>query len=214
MRWRFLLLALLSFFSNVFAQEQELLKTADINKVMQQIFQQHVTEKEMNAVILEHALRIYIDQFDPNRMYLLDQEIRPFLHLTPREVDFDITKYKEGNFEEFKSLNTLIQKAILRARDIRQDVEQNDPQLFSDDASSGDKSFKEGGKLEFAKNTKELEARIQQDIKRFVHQGKMHFGIAKINRNPSQILSIYDHHLQTLENSYLFKDMSGRPLPA
>jgi carboxyl-terminal processing protease len=211
----FLFLTLLSFFSNIFAQEQELLKTTDINKVMQQIFQQHVTKKEMNTVILEHALQIYIDQFDPNRMYLLDQEVKSFVHLSKREADSDITEYKEGNFDEFKRLNTVIQKAILRARGIRQEVEKNDPQLFSDDVegNGGEKLPKEGRKLEFAKNIEDLKAHIQQDIKRFIQQGKVRYGIAKINRNPLQILSMYDRALQTFENSYLFEDMSGHPLP-
>lgn len=59
------------------AEDHSKLKTDDIQKVMSQIFQQHVSKKAMTDPILQNSFRAYIDQFDPDRVYLLQSEISP-----------------------------------------------------------------------------------------------------------------------------------------
>lgn len=78
--------ALLIFLGFVFgaeAHEQESLKTNEIHHIMDQIFSEHVNKKEISDQILHHAFLIYIDQFDPHGIYLLESEVAPYVKLTP-----------------------------------------------------------------------------------------------------------------------------------
>src|SRR4051812_19129677 len=84
------------------AYEQDLLKANDIHRVMQQILSEHVDKKEMSGHILQNALLIYIDQFDPHRIYLLEQEIAPFIRLSPMHLRQIIEQYKQNNLSIFR----------------------------------------------------------------------------------------------------------------
>jgi len=208
----------LIFQSLAYTAEPELLKTADINKIMQQIFDQHVNEKQISPKIIRHALRIYIDQFDPFRIYLLDSEVQTFLQLSDVAATEDINEYKQSNFTEFKSLNEVIQKAIMRARNIRNDLELKPSQFFADEPKDKtgtsndwvDPDLKNG----FASNVQDLQKRIKNHIQKFVNDEKARYGLIKINRNQEKTLAIYDHYFRNQEDSYLFQDSTGHPLSA
>lgn len=115
--------------------ESELLQAKDVNKIMQQIFEQHVDKKEMTASILKNSFKVYIDQFDPNRVYLLDHETRPFLQMNDAEVARIMDHYQHSQFSEFKDLNNIIQKAIFRAREIRSALSKDPRPLYDKSAS-------------------------------------------------------------------------------
>ncbi len=114
-----------------YGDDSELLKTADVHKIMQQILSQHVGDNQISAKIIKQGMHIYIDQFDPFRIYLLDQEVQPFLQPPNSELSKDLEEYSQGNFDEFNTLNQVIQKAIVRARAIRAAVEKNQGDLFN-----------------------------------------------------------------------------------
>lgn len=57
--------------------EQGYLQIKDINIIMKQILDQHLDKKEVTASILKNSFKVYIDQFDPERTYLLQSEARP-----------------------------------------------------------------------------------------------------------------------------------------
>ena len=88
-------------FGNLLSLEQELLKASDINKVMQQIFAQHVDKKNISAPILKHAFGIYIDQFDPYRTYLLEEEVAPYLNMSERRIAQVMAQYRAAQFYRF-----------------------------------------------------------------------------------------------------------------
>ena len=117
------MLRLLFFSIGAEAHEQESLKTNEIHHIMDQIFSEHVNKKEISDQILHHAFLIYIDQFDPHGIYLLESEVAPYVELPPAELDQAIKQYKANDFAPFKKLNTLIQGSIVRARKIREGLE-------------------------------------------------------------------------------------------
>jgi carboxyl-terminal processing protease len=214
---RCLVLCFCFFFQSLaFATGPELLKIADINKIMQQIFDQHVNEKQISQKVIKHSLRIYIDQFDPYRIYLLESEVQPYLQLSDNEATEDVTEYNQGNFDEFKKLNVTIQEAILRARRIRESLEQNLGQFFSEE-SKAKTAYSEGEdpdlKTNFASNLQDLQKHIKNHVQRFVNEEKAKYGVAKINHNKEKTLSIYNQYFTNQEDSYLFQDSKGQPLP-
>jgi carboxyl-terminal processing protease len=203
------------FQNSIYTIEPELLKTSDINKIMQQIFDQHVNQKKINTTVIKHAFRIYIDQFDPFRIYLLNSEVQPFLELSDNLALEDIQEYNQHKFNQFKKLNDLIQKAILRARVTREELENKPAQFFKDDPQIKAKTENEWNsdlKTTFAPNEQDLRKRIKNHIQEFITEEKIKYGADKINQNQAKTLAIYDHYFRNQENGYLFLNSNGQPL--
>ena len=97
--------------------EDRYLQTKDINTIMQQILSAQ-DKKELTTSILKNSFRVYIDQFDPERIYLLQQEVDPFLNIGDTRLRDFLDQYKKGEYKEYEALNNTIQQAILRARKI------------------------------------------------------------------------------------------------
>jgi carboxyl-terminal processing protease len=194
------------------AREQDLLKASDINRIMQQILSEHVAKKEMTSQILKNALRTYIDQFDPHRIYLLDSEVTPYVQLSPAQLNQAIEQYKLGDFSIFKQLNEMIKSSIERSRKIRQDlVVETKNTAFH--LSPDDHTIYIEEKGPFARTTDELKVRIMQNLGSYIDAQKRRYGGVMSAQRKEQILHSYETKLQEFENHYLYQDEKGQPLP-
>lgn len=199
----------------VYAEQPELLKNSDVSKVMKQILDQHVDKKEMSAKIIKHSFRIYIDHFDPERMYLLEQEVQPFLDMSNEAANTALAQYQNNNFEEYKQLNNVIQKAILRAQSMRKQIEANPASLLKESqslSSDGTEEWRDPDlKTQFAKSDKELEKRQKQALLKFIAAERTRYGDS-VAKNPVRIVAIYEHNMQGMERPYLYVNANGSPL--
>ncbi|MGZ3633760.1 MAG: tail-specific protease Tsp [Parachlamydiaceae bacterium] len=204
---RFCLLFLLVVDSHVFAKE--LLTQDDVSQVMQQIFAQHVDQKEMNEQAIKNAFKLYIDQFDPNRIYLLANEVSPYLQLPDNRVKTLLQQYQQNQFPAFEELNLTIQNAILRSRSIRQELEKNPTALFKDHFDIGLGSDTESDpdlKLPFAKSKEQLKERIQKYLVEFIKAEKDRYGVDVVMKNQPQTIKIFENNLISKENEYLYRN--------
>ncbi len=196
------------------AYEQDLLKVGDINRVMQQILDEHVDKKKMTSQILHNALVVYIDQFDPNRMYLLESEVLPFIKLSPQQLNQAIDQYKKKDFTVFRQLNQTIQTSIERSRQIRQGLESETKlKLFH---SLQELTLPTSSKKEshsFAQTPDQLKERILQNMKEFIELQKRRYGEVLTTQKKEQLLNIYESKLREFENQYLYQNDKGQPLP-
>jgi carboxyl-terminal processing protease len=196
-------------------QDQELLQSKDINKIMKQIFDQHVDKKEITFSILKNSFKVYIDQFDPNRIYLLESEVAPFLHLKDSDVSHFIDQYQKSRFPEYIALNDVIQKAILRARRIRSSLEgDNASHLFQKSDSFSSNGHEEWSdpdlRQSFAANEKELTTRIKKELIQFIASERKRFGSPYVVDREMQTIRIYERQERGHENQYLFEDENGQ----
>lgn len=88
---------------------------------MDKMFTYHVENKEFSPLIAKRSLKIYIEQFDPDRIYLLKGEVDPYLGISPKKTGELINHYNKDEFPEYWNLNITIEKAIRRAQKIRYD---------------------------------------------------------------------------------------------
>lgn len=188
------------------------LKKQDVDKIMNQIMQQHVEKKEMSNAIIKKAFAIYIDQFDPDRSYLLNSEVQPFLQMTDQEAAAVLAQYKQNDFTTFEKLNGAIQQSIKRARDYRKNLEL-DKSVFVDRHTKNNANREADGKLSFAKSQSELNSRIRDQIVKFVDSERRRYGQAQVLRNESQLMSFYEKEVRNHEDSYLTTNENGQPLP-
>lgn len=189
----------------------DLLTVNDIQPVMKQIFEQHVDQKEISNKGIKSAFKVYIDKFDPDRIYLLESEVNPFLQLTDSQLDSIVSAYKQNHFTAFEDLNRTIQNAILRSRSMRNEIEKSPAALFSSTGSmenSNDPDLKKS----FPKSKEALQAAIKNYIVKFINAEKQHFGGAVVLANQPQTLEIFEKGMQESENNYLYRNTNGTPL--
>lgn len=202
-----LLLFTLCLFSTLYA-EQKSLKSSDVKEIMQQLFKQHLDHKDISSNLIKISFKNYIDHFDPNGTYLLEEEVHPYLNLTDSQVTTILDQYRQNNFSTYEKLNTTIQNAIERARKYRKEILQdNQNQLFTPNLDVGT----EAGTQPFPKNLKELKARIKLDMMQFISLEKQRFGSADVMKNKAQIIALYETHMRKNEDPYMAVDQQGKP---
>jgi carboxyl-terminal processing protease len=94
----------------------EQMALADIQRVMQKMFSYHIENKSLNAPLVRRCIKIYIEQFDPEKCYLLNQEVQPYLNLNESQVQAIIQRLQAQDYSDFFALNELINASILRAQ--------------------------------------------------------------------------------------------------
>lgn len=209
-------MSLLLLSGSISAQQSAPLKREDIGKIMEQIFSQHVDEKRMTTKIIRKSLKSYIDQFDPDRTYLLDSEVQPFIYVSVSSLNDSLQNYEENNFEIYEKLNGVIQQAILRARKNRLQLFQNPEPLFTESLSVKVDPNEDVEELNlnqnFAKSSEELFNRQKKQIVKFLGQERIRYGNKEVTRNPSATLGVLNNNLRNHENSYLYQDATGHSL--
>jgi carboxyl-terminal processing protease len=108
-----------------------------------------------------------------------------------------IAQYHEGNFAAYESLNRVIQKSIERARQIRSKG------VISNASPLEEKT------RPFAKTANELSQRIKK------HAGA-YFSLKKeqdSSLSEKLLVKEYEDQMRDVEDTYLFKDPQGNPLP-
>lgn len=109
------------------------LSKADVRPAMQEMFSYHVEYKKLSPLLIRRSFKIYIEQFDPERIYLLSGEASQFWEMDDAQIDRTIRNYQSDNLSSYENGNKVIQKAILRVRAMREEIEReliigtNDP---------------------------------------------------------------------------------------
>lgn len=200
-----------------FAQEPELLEPDDVSKVMQQMFDQHIDQKTISAKLIKHSFQIYIDHFDPERTYLLQSEIDPYVNMDAATVEKVLNDYKKNQFVTYSDLNQVIQKSILRARKFREKIEVSPDALFKESltyTSDGGEEWSDPDlKKPFPKDDTQLQQRQKQQVMKFIAAERVRFG-EQVMANPKRTLDIYDRNLDNFENRYLYLTNAGQKLSA
>ena len=183
------------------------LREQDISKIMQEIFTQHVNKKEMSGPIFKAAIRTYLEQFDPDKIYFLEQEVNPFLSMSDYGLQMQVDKYGKGDYSTFKDLNNLIQKAILRARQNRDPAHLKD--IINNVLQEG---YQPGDFSNFASNATALNRKQDDDFKEFIAKFIHRYGKAAAQLRPQEIISKYDEEMKVRENPYLYLNTEGKDI--
>ena len=81
---------------------------SSIRNNMEEMLRYHVEHKEFNELLAKRSLRIYIEQFDSNKNYLLFDEIDAYLNPSRELLAQIVEQYKQGYFTVFQELNNII----------------------------------------------------------------------------------------------------------
>lgn len=214
MKTRTALLAMVLCASSLFADQQDALRIGDIRKVMQQMLSQHVEKKQLTPEVIRGSFKNYIDQIDPYRMYLMENEVKPYINLTDAQVTAIIDQYQRNDFSMYTKLNTTIQHAIERARKYRKTLEQTQQsEIFSPEHTLKEEWRNTGPQHPFAVNDAELQARIKFDLLQYIQYQKKRFGATSVDKYRKHTLAMYENDMHRNEDDYMLVDQGGKAIP-
>ncbi|MFA6502583.1 MAG: S41 family peptidase, partial [Parachlamydiales bacterium] len=95
---------------------------SDINKVMATIFDYHIDQNKYDEVLIERSFKIFIDQFDSLKIYLIENEVASYLDLNANKTKEILEKVRNGDFSDYTALHKVFKKSILRAREARSKI--------------------------------------------------------------------------------------------
>jgi len=175
---------------SLFGSDPYTLSLKDVRPSMDKMFAYHVENKTFSPIVVKRSLKIYIEQFDPDRLYLLKGEVEPFLSITPRQIRKVINHFNEDQFPEYANLNFLIEKAIYRSQRIRhQEVER----LINEGPEAISQPIKSPS-LNYPSSENELRERIYN---RLVLEVRAYLkGRKDLNLTPQLIQKILNHRFK------------------
>jgi carboxyl-terminal processing protease len=181
------------------AAERYHLKVADIRNSMEEMFSYHVETKEMTNALVKRSFKIYVDQFDPQRIYLTQAETKPFLDLNSFQLESIINHYYGDEYPEFTTLNKTIVQSIQRARKWREEVytdfiaKGEEIQVASIDSSS-----------QYALNSDQLRKRLRaQLVQLFKLENRAKDPQFWTAERRQKICSLFEKRFTHYEDSYL-----------
>ncbi|MCB1107329.1 MAG: PDZ domain-containing protein [Chlamydiia bacterium] len=148
-----LILSILVLFLSVFAEAKPPELTPSMtHKKAEEILKGHVSHKELTPEISRRALKNFIDELDPTKTYLLENEVEKWEEPKEELLVTLVSSYKKENFEIFEDIYEVMIQAIARRNALETKI---DTLSLPKDAKASD--FKD---LKWAKSEKELEERL------------------------------------------------------
>lgn len=95
---------------------------SDVRLTMREMFSYHVENKELSPEIVRRTLRIYIEQFDSQKLYLTQEEVNSYLNPSYSLISQIIDGYFSDDISVFEKINQIFVNAILRSRAYREEM--------------------------------------------------------------------------------------------
>lgn len=149
------------------SEKSSLLRISDVRPAMEEMLAYHVEHKELSPLLIRRSFKIYSEQFDPYRTYFLEEEIAPFLEPNEERLEKTLTDFRTSRLEEFLSLNRLVEKSILRARQLRREIQKEIVLKTAKETIQKEEAYST-----YAKTEGELKERLYKQLLRLVLEEK------------------------------------------
>lgn len=186
------------------------LSKRDVRRTTQVMLNHHVEYKEFSPLLARRSLKIFIEHFDSEKIYLTADEALAYLNPKDKDLKTIVTNYLKDDFTEYVALNQVIQKAILRSRSLREAAiqeitlqEEEAPPVFLKPHSN------------FAKDELELKQRIKAYLNQLLTRERQ-FSAKRLwdTKQKQKSFALWERRLRRNEESYFFVDAQGKKLPA
>lgn len=173
------------------------LSLEDVHHVMQKMFGYHVEHKQFTPALVRRCMKMYIEQFDPEKCYLLESEARMFLSLSDAQVHKIIKRIENQDYSDFFVLNETIQKAIVRSQEYRKQIAS---QIAHEELEDAALSF--GAPSAYANSEEVLFQRQKARMLRFYTFHKQKTFVDSVERR-KKVCSLFEAKLRRMEGQYV-----------
>lgn len=197
-------------------QDVPLLQTSAINRVMKEIFAEHLDRNQMTPELTQNAVQLYIDHFDPSRVYLLASEVQPYLEMSSPQLKSVTQKIEQNDFSIFGQLDELFQKAIYRARSLRH-LSSRDRLLIFQAAASADQNPSDASNAPdedlktFADRIDQLKQRWDEALEDYAQVEMQQTSVARVLEKQRDVLEHWEENMRHAESLYLYLNLKGAP---
>lgn len=166
----------------------------DIPIVMQRLFNYHVENKSLNDTLIKRIFKIYVESFDFDRIYLLEDEAEMVLDISDKRVKDIINRINENDFSDFYAINEVIGKAIQRAKINRAEIFD----FIKDKLDVVKRSYIKSG---FAKDEEELKVRQEAHFLKFYNNQKKRSNLDLLERK-LKVIALYSKKMDKFEEEF------------
>ncbi len=181
-----------------------MLHKADIRTVMERLFAFHIENKEMTPLLVRRTFKLYIEQFDSEKAYLLNSEVISYLNMDDASAKKVIQRMSNGDYSDFVKLNEVMQQAVLRAQKVRKAV---GDQFLKNEIDFSPSQISPPSR--YASSVDEVAERQKNRLVRFYlyHQGRSE--ISSVERR-ARLLSLFERKARRSEASVLYLKTDGK----
>ena len=182
------------------------MRESDVRRAMDRLFSLHIENKSLTPSLVKRCFKLYIEQFDPEKIYLLEQEVLPYLQISDATLNAMAERIKKEDYSDFFALNKTIQGAIRRAKEMRVNI--GSELVLQNTRSDVPNS---GALSRYAKSDAEIFERQQNRMVRFFLYHRSISDLSTAERR-SKLLVLFDKKVERLENQYLFLQPNGKAM--
>lgn len=195
--------AIIFFFPLDGQAHSQILKTTDINGIMDEMLQQHIDRPVLTPQTFANAIKHYVEQADPYDLYLLEGEARPLTRMNIKEAAKGLEAYRKGDFSSFSQVDNLLNKAIDRSRKLRQFDDAATHDIFKEAAirmKADSNWFPQNSG--FSPDEASLTSRMRDHYVEFVMGQMINFGVDRVLQHQDIIAKKFEHSLRQGERAY------------
>ena len=112
---------LLLFAPSLFAKPLPITQKETKGKI-EEILKAHVCHHVLTKELIERAFSNFLEEIDPNKIYLLNSEVAPWKHPTEELLEKTLVDYQEGNFFSFYEIYALMIHGIERRQRLEKEI--------------------------------------------------------------------------------------------
>jgi carboxyl-terminal processing protease len=183
------------------------LKVDDIPRVMERFFGFHIENKELNTTLVKRSFKIFIENFDSEKVYLLESEVSPYLNMSDKTAHAIMMRIRARDYSDFYKLNGLFQESIVRSQALRVFVARK----LVEESLDMEAALSVSTQGKYAKSEKELMERQESRMARFYTFHKSRTNLSTEERR-ARVCELFEKKISRIEGSYLFLAASGAPM--
>lgn len=172
------------------------LKLNDISPVMERFFGFHIDIKELNTTIVRRSMKIYIENFDPEKVYLLQSETAPYLNMSEKKANEILTRWQRRDYSDFFALNELFQNSVHRAQETREHLARELSSQSFDGETSSFTSYSA-----YAPSEQDLTDRQKMRMVRFYLFHKQRTNLDTVDRR-TRVYELFEKKASRIEANY------------
>lgn len=207
---------LLFFFScllpaGLFPQENRM-DESHVREVMERLLEYHVDHEVVSSTVFERSLKVFLKNFDSERVYFLHKEVESFLSPSMSDLD-QMTRdyYQDEILSSYRRLDAVIKSGVMRARKFRGELYERYEGSLIEEALSSEK-LKEEKKDHWAKSERELEKRQKKQLISFIQSQEKSLESREEEGIEEKIVELYEKRVRAIEDDYLYYDVNGKAL--
>ena len=140
----------------------------EVRPIVEEMLEYHVEHKEYGPELLQRTFKLFIDQFDPAKIYLTAGEVETYIAISEKKAKLAAQAYGRNRFPDFLVLNELINKAIVRNTEWREELQRAQIVATQLPQQPAGESY-----LDFAENEVQLKDRLQRQLVQLLWEEKM-----------------------------------------